>query len=241
MGYSAEFATSRTTINGIIYYTITQDIINNTSTITLRFKVRRTNTGYTSYDYTNSAYLYLTCNGSTQSQQANFSCGPDTGWYDVGVTKTFVVSHNSDGTKTVNVSLNYTGSVVMTATTSFNITLPTIPRASQPSVSLSSVRMGEQVVINTNRVSNDFTHKIQYVFEGVSATIGEDIEESVSFTPPLSLAYQIPGSQSAVATIYCYTYSGSTLIGTKTCQLTVQIDIDMTPSMNVVITDELWI
>ena len=84
---------------------------------------------------------------------------------------------------------------------------------SVPSLSASSVEMEKPVTIYTNRNSKDFTHTLTYVFGNASGTIAEGVTDSYEWKPPLELARQIANYTSAVGTIYCATYNGSTKVG----------------------------
>lgn len=53
---------------------------------------------------------------------------------------------------------------------------------------------------------------------------------SVSWTPPVSLANQIPSATAGSGTIYCDTYSGSTLLGTKSVSITLTVPGSVVPS-----------
>jgi len=53
---------------------------------------------------------------------------------------------------------------------------------------------------------------------------------SVSWTPPVSLANQIPSATAGSGTIYCDTYSGSTLLGTKSVRITLTVPGSVVPS-----------
>ncbi len=116
--------------------------------------------------------------------------------------------------------------------TSVTITITYEEAVSQPSVSSSSVNMGSAVTIYTNRVSTSTTHTILYTFGNTSGTIGTSVGASVSWTPPLTLAAQIPNATSGVCTITCQSYNGGTLTGTRTCTLTLNVPSTVVPSIS---------
>ncbi len=143
------------------------------------------------------------------------------------------IYHNNDGTKSVSFSGGFNPTAWgITLDVSGSATLPTIPRASQPSVSSASVTLGSAVTINTNRASSSFTHTLEYSFGSASGTIATGVGGSTSYTPPVSLAAQIPNATSGTMTITCKTYNGSTHIGTKTCTLTVTVPSSVKPTVN---------
>lgn len=102
--------------------------------------------------------------------------------------------------------------------------------ATQPSLSASTVEMGKSVTINTPAVSNAYRHTLRYAFGSASGTIATGIASSVSWMPPVSLANQIPSATAGSGTIYCDTYSGSTLLGTKSVSITLTVPGSVVPS-----------
>ena len=102
--------------------------------------------------------------------------------------------------------------------------------ATQPSLSASTVEMGKAVTINTPAVNSAYKHTLRYAFGGASGTIATGITSSVSWTPPVSLANQIPSATAGSGTIYCDTYSGSTLLGTKSVSITLTVPGSVVPS-----------
>lgn len=102
--------------------------------------------------------------------------------------------------------------------------------ATQPSLSATTVEMGKGVTINTPAVNSAYRHTLRYAFGGASGTIATGIASSTSWTPPVSLASQIPSATAGSGTIYCDTYSGSTLLGTKSVSITLTVPGSVVPS-----------
>lgn len=102
--------------------------------------------------------------------------------------------------------------------------------ATQPSLSASTVEMGKGVTISTPAVNSAYRHTLRYAFGGASGTIATGIASSVSWTPPVSLANQIPSATVGSGTIYCDTYSGSTRLGTKSVSITLTVPGSVVPS-----------
>ena len=145
-----------------------------------------------------------------------------------GTTK---ITHNADGTKSFSLSIKagvYTYAVSVTA--SGTHTLDTIPRAS--TVSATNANMGSASTITITRASSSFTHTLTYYFGSTTGTIvSKTTSTSVSWTPALTLANQIPNAVSGTCTITCDTYNGSTKIGSKTCTLTLTVPTSVKPTM----------
>lgn len=142
------------------------------------------------------------------------------------------ISHNADGTKSFKLSCEagvYSYAVNVSA--SGTHTLNTIPRAS--SVTATSVNMGSATTITISRASSSFTHTLTYAFGNSTGTITtKTTSTSVSWTPALTLANQIPSTTSGTCTITCDTYNGSSKIGTKTCTLTLTVPSSVKPSIS---------
>lgn len=102
--------------------------------------------------------------------------------------------------------------------------------ATQPSLSAATVEMGKSVTINTPAVNSAYRHTLRYAFGKATGTIAENVASSESWTPPVSLASRIPDAASGIGTIYCDTYSGSTLLGTKSVSITLTIPSSVVPS-----------
>lgn len=102
--------------------------------------------------------------------------------------------------------------------------------ATQPTLSEATVEMGKSVTINTPAVNSAYRHTLRYAFGKATSTIAENVASSKSWTPPVSLASRIPDAASGIGTIYCDTYSGSTLLGTKSVSITLTIPSSVVPS-----------
>lgn len=151
----------------------------------------------------------------------------------------FTVPHNADGGRTV--TLAWTGDVTFSSsikmlTGSATFSLPTIPRATTPSVG--TLTMGSASSITLSPASASFTHTLRYQVGSASGTIvTKTSSTSVSWTPALMLANQVPNATTAVGTLYCDTYSGSTLVGTKSVSITLNVPTSVIPSATYTLTD----
>ena len=141
------------------------------------------------------------------------------------------IAHNADGTKSFSLScVAGIYSYAVSATASGTHTLTTIPRAS--TVSATSVNMGSASSITITRASSSFTHTLTYSFGSATGTIAtKTTSTSVSWTPPLTLANQIPNAVSGKCTITCKTYNGTTEVGSKTCTMTLTVPSTVKPTI----------
>lgn len=196
-------------------WSATQDIANNKTTITAYlefFHKYQINIG-------NRTHKIVINGVEKEVTTTTIACaGADT---HRSTSVTVEVPHNADGTKNVTMGFTFSVKATLSGTyyesmsTSTTVNLDTIPRASQPTLSASSTEMTKAVTINTNRASSSFTHTLTYAFGSVTGTIAEGVGASYEWTIPLELANQIPNAVSGTGKIYCKTYNGSTLIGTK--------------------------
>lgn len=159
-----------------------------------------------------------------------------TGTHFLG-SATQTVSHNSDGTKSLMISATFyiratlSGTYYGNISAGATITLDSIARAS--SVSAVNATMGSATTVSISRASSSFTHTLTYSFGSTSGTIvTKTAATSVSWTPPLSLASQIPKAVTGTCTITCTTYNGSTSIGSKTCTLTLTVPTSVKPTIS---------
>ena len=144
---------------------------------------------------------------------------------------TMEIDHESDGSKTFTVAAFsgwlYGNGDYNAPAQSFE--LPTIPRATVPSVGAATI--GEEVTISLPRAASTFTHTLTYSFGSASGTIGSALGTSAVWRLPESLAAQIPHDPGGTGTLTCVTYSGSTLIGSKTIAFTATVPGSMKPAL----------
>ena len=145
---------------------------------------------------------------------------------------TFTIYNPSPGASSQGYSYNYLQWTAVTITITYE------EAVSQPSTSASSVNMGSAVTVYTNRVSNSTTHTLLYTFGNTSGTIATNVGASVSWTPPLTLAAQVPSATNGVCTITCQSYNGGTLTGTRTCTLTLNVPSTVVPSISSVTVED---
>ena len=120
-------------------------------------------------------------------------------------------------------SYNYMqwASVVITITFEDVISLPT--------VSTASASLGSALTISTNRSNKAATHTLSYRFGNASGMIGSDVGDAVSWTPPLSLASEIPSATSGVCTITCNSFINGKMTGSRTCTVTLTVPSTVVP------------
>ncbi len=215
-----------------VVYSYTQNISANTSTITAALYVHRDSYG-PSTDSSCSAYINI--NGSrAMTYTAGFTIGSS--WVQIGSTTTMTVAHNADGTKIVNITGYFNSSITAkleNLSISQNITLTTIPRASQITASSSSFNIGGSITIYTNRRSTSFTHALNLYFGSYTTTIAYNITDSYVWNTASwasSLYQQIPNSNTGTGTFRLITYDAdSNMVGYTELGITAHV-VNSNPS-----------
>ena len=170
--------------------------------------------------------------------------------YPYNVTQTIAsgqitVTHNSDGSLNMpyNVSVpnvkasNKYGMPAMALSGTWALT--TIPRTS--GVSCSTANIGTAPTITISSASSSFTHTLTYAFGNLSGTIVERTSTTVytAWVLPTEFYSQMVSTTSDWGIIYCYTYNGSTLIGTSSCKFTATVNEGISrPTITATITDQ---
>lgn len=210
-----------------------QDTVNNRSTVNLQARLR-TN-GYASVTGV-TAPMTIHVDGGGEIVNASVNIGTNSTLLIFG--KDYVVNHDGNGNKTVNISfkVDINAGGYGSATVSLSIPLPQIHRASD--VSASTGTIGSAMTINISRKNSAFTHTVKYSFGSKSGTIATNVGTSCSWTPPADLASVIPNATAGIGGITVDTYSGSTKIGSKSAQLTLNVPTSMTPKLgSITLTD----
>lgn len=213
--------------------TVSQSVPDNSSVI--RIWCNLISDSYASV-YGVTAPLVVQVNGGGAIEQVSVNIAPSSKqllWY-----KEYTIPHNSDGTKTVPLSLevNINAAGYGSAKYSWDYQLATIPRASP--ISASNGILGSAMTLTIDRKSSSFTHTIRYNWQGDTGTVGTGIGTSTSYTPPLNFASNIPNSTSGTITFYCDTYSGSTLVGTSQTSVTLTVPDSVVPTINGLMLEE---
>lgn len=131
------------------------------------------------------------------------------------------IEHNNDGTCKIRVVIETAMAGVAAGpdgTTTYDITLPDIPRAN--TISCSSPYIGDTAIITISKKISEFTSTVAYEIGTLTGTIAEKTSETVLSLDTNSLKEEIytlmPKEKSIKGTIKCTTYSGDTKIGDTT-------------------------
>ena len=155
------------------------------------------------------------------------------------VSGKITVTHKSDGSLSGYVKLRFdapgTSGGWSPGTTDLNTdwtACTTIARAS--SITVSGSQLGSGVSVTIDRKSESFTHKVEYKFvESAWTTTSSNATTSTSFTPPVSLATQIPSAEVGALTVRVTTFNGSTQIGNPvTKSINLKVPTNIVPSLS---------
>ena len=158
-------------------------------------------------------------------------------------TGTHTLTHNGDGTRRFSASCEagiYYYAVNCSGSGSFE--LPTIARATQPTVNKTSLSYGDTLVISLPRASSYFTHVIQASVDGklTWTNLTTNAGSSFTWTVPKSWARYLPNSSDRLK-LRAITYSGSTAIGTREVASSLQLypTSDMAPVVSISLSDAM--
>lgn len=155
--------------------------------------------------------------------------------------RTIRIYHESDGTKSIDISLTCKGQAntsLASATLSGSGTavLDQIPRTS--TLSAESGTLGKEQTLTIDKASNNLTHTIEYSCGNVSGTIvNKTTAASVKWTPPFDLASANPTGASVTVTLTLTTYSGSVAVGTHSINVFYSIGNEIAPTFTVEFSD----
>lgn len=130
------------------------------------------------------------------------------------------ISHNDEGSKTINVSATFTPSSTASymppsLSLSGTFKLTDIPRAS--TISCSSPYIGDNAIISIVKKSSSFTNTVTYKIGSITGTVASKTYDTVLQLDTGMLKEDIyaliPNSRSITGTVTCTTYSGNDQVG----------------------------
>lgn len=231
---TGSFSNNNLNVGIYIDYTYTQNITNNTTTITAKLYVSRKRSYATTHK--NNTPCEIKIGGSSvysKTQSVNVGALSVGSSLLIG-TASKTITHNSDGTASVNIygKVDLSGTNPGTGTVNSTISLPTIPRKTTVSVS-GTKKFGSSVTINHAGASSSFTHNIKYYLGNASGTIGTGrTGTSTSWSIPKTLQSQIPNTSSGTIKIVLETVSGGQVIGSSEATFSASISDDAVPSIS---------
>ena len=225
-------------------WSATQNTSANTSTITAN--VYLNGNGYS----TVSSYWCCTINGTQVTTNWN---GTVSGKTKLG-SRTWTVSHNSNGSCTTNISFSFSNRVTAgTYTTSSgsgsgDITLNTISNggstsgsttsASTFTLNTSTATLGStSVTLTISKGSGVSKHKVKIGWAGSWYLLTSDATTSYTFTPSIDYCKNIPNSQSGTATIKLESLNSSgSWVGETSKSMTFKVPSSAAPTVGISVT-----
>lgn len=239
--------------SGRVILTTTTDAANNATIInTWRFEIYITRAAYIShYTYQSNNRCTVVINGQTLVSSSNIMTVAMEGRYESGNPGPLVlcsggnitVPHNSDGTKSLAVSANYTqtgaGNYIGTIAPSGTVTLETIPRAdvisTAPDVTLTSSGATQRVSW-TN--SSNFYHSIEYKYGntrlGNLINVNYTSDTYKDCTISASWATNVTNAKKMTLTVILHSYSDqgrTNELGTSSKTFVVTFDSSFAPTL----------
>lgn len=205
-----------TTGNQYIFPTIKWSAVQsqdgNYSDVTATLYYSRSNSGYTTSGTWSGG---ITIDGQWTAGSRHIEVSYQSG--TLAMSATVRVYHDADGSRSVTISAAgyISGTTLSSTDISQTVTLDQIARASVPTTNKSSIAMGEEIIIYTNRKNTAFCHTARYTFAGQAGDIADFDAETAwnwySLTPKKSLANRIPNAASGTCTVYIKTWSDGNL------------------------------
>ena len=220
-----------------------QDIENNKTKISMMGQRIASLNGYYSFTYSAVQTGVGDFNGTTFGEERSVSVGGG-GTAVVDCTdRHSEVTHNADGTWPAgkagrwrfNVPLGGSHNTPTVGWTNFTIDgeIPTIPRATTPTLSASSVACGSNLTINLPRHASGFTHRISYRIGGKdNGTITTNAGTSFAWKVP-NLGTYMPNSTGVWVVLRVETMSGRTVIGYKDIGFTATAPSSWVPTASI--------
>lgn len=201
------------------------DIVSNTSVVTVYAQIKGSYFGGT-------PTVTITCNGEPRSSSPTYPYPTYVNNWTTIYTTSFTVPHNNDGSKTVAVSSSWSASgfVPTSCGASDNYSLTTIPRAT-PAPTL-TLNVKDTSIFYIQPYAN-FSHAAKITVGSYSAYLTQGSSRNpnrVVYSPSVksfeldcdSSFYKLFTGTQIVGTLTIETYSGSTLIGTDSSDLTIK-------------------
>lgn len=232
---------------GMVQWNSTGDTASNQSSVTANFYVKKaSSTGIINVPTTGHWDCSLTVGGYNTSQSASASIGAD--WV-LMLTVTVPITHNSDGSKSITISASAWGPSGTSysgrqTTGSGTAVLDNIPRASSLTFE-SSMTMGTSYSLSISAASDGFSHDVVLTWGGNYHYIAQMVRGTVSWTPSIDLAANIPNAATGSGTLTLHTFSGfasnpndRTLIGSKHYPITLSVPDSVVPTISAVAVSE---
>ena len=221
-----------------VEWSATKNINENYSIVTAHLYIDSLQSWASVYDATSSS-TSLSINGNTKYFSNNSTINA---WQSKWLgSHTVTVYHTNDGSKwfdiyaTHNFDITWNGSYIGVVDVYGSAWLNTIPRASVPTVATTGIQYGDNIHVNLNRASEDFTHYVSIDIGNVKTDIGsmDRYTNSFDFVLPLDWCARIPtlNANSGKFTVHTYNGNGG-YIGTNEVWFTANVPASVIPTVS---------
>lgn len=230
-----------------------QSVANNQTTLKVGMWITSNYEIGTWSDSSSGSYLGTATSGDNCKYfDGTVSYGSGVRW--LAENKEFIVTHNSDGTKTVRIywklNINSPWGQYVYPNGYIDVPLTTIARASQPScitwpTTTENVGdIGDTITIHMNRASNSFTHTVYWQWYSRPEqntgenVIARNVTDNCQFTIPMKFCENIPNETTGWGAICVDTYNNGNLVGSKSVifKANVPNNQDTKPSISMTVT-----
>lgn len=196
------------------------------------------------YEYAGNSAVKLTVDGSqkvNETKSVNFSSMRTV----TLASWTGDIEHDANGDKKISVSASWTATSnwVSGGNISFELSLDNIPRATKPTLSVTTIELGKVLTIGIAPAVAGWKHKLYYYFgSGTWADFQSGATGNYNWTVPLAIASKLPDVTSGTMTIALKTYSDAGMTkqvgSTQTINVKVTIPATVKPTISSVAVSE---
>ena len=206
---------------------ISQDIINNTSTVRLT-AVINTNAGVA--PVTTGATMTVDINGGGAIEKAPVEIKRSNSV--LVFAREYVIGHADDGTKTVGYSfkISLDDKRYNEAQVTGGLKLLDIPRPDN--ILAHDCFFGDTIQLAISQNAQDFRHDIRYSYDHDEGYIVKDITGNQNWTVPIDFLEHVTERPSAQITFYCDTFLNGNLVGTRTSTITASVPASAKPVLH---------
>lgn len=195
-------------IQARIVWSSTPNTANNRSSVTatLSYAKSSSSTGAT---YGTGSFS-ITINGSTKSFNVPITLNPNDTWVTIG-SHTVTVDHNSDGSKSVQISAagGISGLTFSSTNCSATVILDKIPRATTPTFGATAQTIGSNMTILLNAADSSFHHTVTYSWGTTSGTIATKAQNSVTWAIPMDFCTGVPNGTQGTLFVTAETFTSN--------------------------------
>ena len=231
-----------------VFYTVSYDPIKNQTTVAFpepsEYNHRLYGNKGTNCDSRTTITVTAVDGGNTASSNMNISITGNGGYklYKAQPSPDKVVVQHSDaeGEKNVSISASTTYTYDYTARGSNSVSASVGNYYPASSLTVFEGALGVLQTLMVDRIVDSYTHTITYSCGTESGTICEKSSNtSVPWTPPISLASQNTQGTSVAVQFTITTYTGDSVLGTKTVSIAYAIPETVKPSFTVAVSDAM--